>query len=374
MNSEQPIQVNFVNQHYLQKVMGLAEEMTIAATEDICDQRGLKLVAKGTRISSHLQEKLILHKLCKPLELSIAVEGGITSNEVVAEAKHLIETIEPISYMLKTATDGQGAPFDVMASAPISNAMSMMLTMGKHRGNSAFSHSVNVSLVSMCLAKKLGLSIKDQQIAGLAGLLHDIGELYIQPEYLQHRKTLRPSEWHHIVVHPRIGQMLLEELEDYPPAVGRAVAEHHERFDGSGYPRQISGKNISLVGQVVSVAEMISGVFMRNDRALERAELALKIIPGEHPAGLVSAVSEALQNARGKQKATSAATSDNTQQRVVNLHLRIVSVLEEVRRQIEQPVVQSKQAKELLQKIFQRAQIIQRAFCSTGLYICLDQD
>lgn len=52
----------------------------------------------------------------------------------------------------------------------------------------------------------------------------------------------------HLVAHPCLGQMLVNEPAAYPPSVGRAIVEHHERADGTGYPRQCPGKRISLPG------------------------------------------------------------------------------------------------------------------------------
>ena len=59
--------------------------------------------------------------------------------------------------------------------------MRLLLTMADHDGARALEHAVSVSLLSICMAGKLQLSDDDQQAAGLAGLLHDIGELYIAP-------------------------------------------------------------------------------------------------------------------------------------------------------------------------------------------------
>lgn len=370
---QQPIEIASVNQHYLDKVMDLAETRNVEATEDIFDARGNKLVAKGARISINMQEKLILHKLQKPLESSITVEGGITISDVVAEAKRLAETIDPIGRIIKTAGNQGTSPFDILAKAQIGNAMRMMLTIIERGGAEALTHSVMVSLVSICLAKKIGLSEKDQTTAALAGLLHDIGELYIKPEYLISSRPLSPSEWHHVVVHPRIGQMLIDELEDCPPAVGIAVSEHHERFDGSGYPRQLSGKEISVIGQVISVAEMISGVYIRQDRPLKRAELALKIIPGEHPYGLISAISGALHITTKNQQDTADAPPSDAQQLVSDLYKRIGSVLEASRKLLDLSTLQSKQAKDLLLNVLNRTHTIERAISGTGLYVFQEQ-
>jgi HD-GYP domain-containing protein (c-di-GMP phosphodiesterase class II) len=357
-----------VNQHYLNKVMDLSETMDVEASEDIFDARGMKLVAKGARISRNLQEKLILHKLSKPLESSIAVEGGINASVVVKEAQRIAEINGPIAAILRTAGQGGISPFQILKQTKFGSAMGLMLTIIERGGEAALAHSVIVSLTSVCLAKKMGLSDQDQMIVALGGLLHDIGELYIEPEYLSSKKRLLPHEWRHVIVHPRIGQMLINELENFPPEVGQAVSEHHERFNGAGYPRQKAGKNISIHGQIISVAEMMSGVFMRQDSPLERAELALKIMPGEHAHELVSVITSALVATRqGQPKMAESISAKESQDKVRQLSENISKVLQMADELLNSPSIQSPAAKKLLENAIQMAQVIKRAFSSTGL-------
>lgn len=298
-----------VNPNYLGKVMDLAEDMDVKTTEDIYDAHGTKLIAKGTQISPALQEKLILHRLRKPLESSIAVEGGIDSKQLVAEAKRMAEEVAPLACILKTSADDRVSPFKIISGIQLGSAMTMLLTIIQRGGAAALSHNVMVSLLSIWLADRIGLGIKDQTEVALAGLLHDVGELYIDANYVHPGKRLRPHEWRHMVVHPYIGQMLIRDLEKCPPSVGRAVAEHHERLNGTGYPRQLKGNEISIGGQILSVSETMAGIFVRNDRPLERAELALKLVHGEHAEALVSAVSSAMQVSRRQATATPAKTT-----------------------------------------------------------------
>ena len=356
-----------VNKHYLNKVMELAEERDVEAIEDIFDARGMKLIAKGAKISRSLQEKLIVHKLSKPFESSIALEGGVDIRTVVAEARRIAQAVEPIGYVLQ-ATSGDGpSAFDILGKVQFGNAMSMMLTITERGGQEALTHSVMVSLLSICLAKKLGLTLHDQNTLALAGLLHDIGELYIDPVYMDPKKILMPHEWCHIVVHPRVGQMLIGQLEDCSPAVALAVAEHHERFDGAGYPRQLAGKNISACGQILSVAEMISGVLTKKDCPLERAELALKIIPSEHAHQIVSAISSTFRRTRRVVSASQEIPSDEANQRAKVLFNHIATVVEVGNKMNELKAIRSNQAKQLLSQSVKRLQTIRHAFVSTGL-------
>ncbi|TCS39173.1 HD domain-containing protein [Paucimonas lemoignei] len=370
------VSINEVNKHYLDKVMTLSEERDVEATEDIFDARGMKLVAKGARISRDLQERLILHKLQKPLESSIAVANGVNSEIVVNAARQLMDTLAPVGVMQKATANKGPSPLDVMKQAKFGNSMSLMLTITERGGETALSHSVMVSLVSVCLAKKMGLGENVQSTVALSGLLHDIGELYIEPEYLDSKRRLRPHEWRHVVVHPRIGEMLINELENFPPSVAQAVSEHHERFDGGGYPRRLSGKNISIAGQILSVAEMISGVLMRQDRPLERAELALKIIPGEHAHELVSAVSSVLRLCGEEQQA---AVQDSTQHQMVYDRVQMLSgcidaALQHCQTLADTPALKSRAGKDSLAKGIQQIFAVKRAFNSTGLEICKNEN
>lgn len=363
--------INSVNKHYLDRVMNLADAADIMATEDIFDARGMKLVAKGTKISPSLQERLSQRHLSKPFESSIAVDAGVDVNAIAVEARRIAETVEPVRAIIQTVSGL--SPVQVLAGIQFGSAMSTMLTLVQRGGPRALEHSVMVSLLSICLGRKLGMSSTDQTIVALAGLLHDIGELYIEPQYLHSRSHLYPHEWRHVVVHPRIGQMLISNLENYPAAVAQAVFEHHERYDGSGYPRQVSGSNISAAGQVVATAEMISGVFVNPDHPLQRAELAMKVVPGEYVHQLVSAVSSAAQKARSeKGMGGGAMQTGEEKEKVTSLHKHIGTILETTQGMADTGCVTSQKGKHLLAEVLRRTTKIQHAFSSTGLDSCLE--
>lgn len=366
-------QLNSVNQHYLDRVMQVADVADIKATEDIFDARGMKLVAKGAPISRSVQEKLAMRRLTKPFETSIAIDSGVDVSVIVTEAQRIADTVEPVRSILR-AINGGPPPVQALAGLQFGSAMSTMLTLIQRAGGTALEHGVTVSLLSVCLARKLGLGGADQAVVALAGLLHDIGELYIDPQYLHSPNRLSPQEWRHVVVHPRIGQMLIAGLESYPAAVAQAVGEHHERSDGSGYPRRIAGSSISLAGQIVSVAEMMSGIVVNKDKPLQRAELALKVIPGEHAHPLVSAVSSVMQCARGENDARySAAPSGEERARVQGLYRNICEALEMAQRMIDSAELKSQAVNHLLSEALRRTVKIQRACSSIGLDACLQE-
>jgi hypothetical protein len=360
-----------VNKHYLDKLIRLAEAKPITATHDIVDTHGVRLVARGDQLNGEHFAALKGCTLKKTIESSLRVEDPVDTGLIVRTAERIIDTSGPINRILIATGGSSAAPLAHFANMVFGDPMRMLLTLAVHDGPHALEHVVSVSLLSLCMASKLQLSDDEQHAAGLAGLLHDIGELYVAPAWLTPEKRLLPREWAHLVIHPRLGQLLVGELASYPPAVGRAMAEHHQRCDGTGYPRQAPGKRISGPGQAVSVAEMIAGV-LGKDNPLERAELALKIVPGEHARELVSAISGALRQESHYHPAARDETAGLEDPR--RLFRRICAVLEKGQDLVDGPGAKSPHSRDLLGHAIERILTIQRAFISTGLDIYLNLD
>lgn len=361
-----------VNPHYLNRLMTLADTAPVLAIEDIFDARGVKLLAKGAHISRNLQEKLILHKLQKPLESSLMVEGGIDSHILVQIAERLIDTNIPLAKVLRTTCADGFNPISTLSNMKFGNSMTMMLTIADKGCSKALEHAVITSLLSICMTRKARLSEQDQQVSGLAGMLHDIGESYIDPIYLSSTKHFLPHEWGHFVVHPRIGQMLINDCKSYPAAVGRAVSEHHERYDGSGYPRQISGDGISVPGQFVAISELIASLMVR-EYPIARSELAIKIFPGEHAHGVLSVISEILRVSRVPLDGETPAPTDGRDENLKQLNDRISSSLACARSLFAGSHAMSPSFHDMLKQTIGRIEEIQRAFVSTGMDVYVKQ-
>jgi hypothetical protein len=231
-----------------------------------------------------------------------------------------------------------------------------------------------VSLMSVCLAKNMRMNDTKLVTAAVAGTLHDIGELYVEPEYLNGKRRLRPHEWKHVIVHPRVGQMLITELEKYPEDVSRAVFEHHERFDGGGYPRRAYGNNISLTGQIIAVAEMLSGIFVRAEKPIARARLAIKIVPGEHDGNVVSAVSQSLGRESNESFSDLNVPVHEAENEVRRLCERMGSALESIQSLLDSSNTLSLSGKKILSNALRQVAWIRQAFRATGLYAYMDAE
>lgn len=116
-------------------------------------------------------------------------------------------------------------------------------------------HALDTGVLTLLFATTYGLTGPDLEAAGLAALLHDIG--YVRLPRNLFRKAHRCSEQERRLMaqHPKLGAALLREQASVQDVVRHAVEEHHERIDGSGFPARLSGERISLLGQLVGLAD-----------------------------------------------------------------------------------------------------------------------
>lgn len=358
--------LNSVNEHCLDSVMMLAESSQVSAAEDIFDAHGTKLLAKGAVIAATMKDRLVLHKLRKPLETSLLLADGLTTTSILAEAESALERVPALKVFLGGRRE---SIFETLAAIPLQSAASLLLTAAEHSREGFFRHGVVVAMIAVSLAAEHRLSHSLRVMLAVAGLLHDIGELYIHPELLISQRRLSLQEWKHVAAHPRIGQVVLDELTDYPQTVIEAVAGHHERFDGSGYPRRLSGAQISLAAQVLSVAETLSGVVVRKEDVLVRSCLALKCVPGEHPHELVSAFSSLRRGYSGEPfpSAMFDGQSLSKTQEVIETMARAFAECDRI--SLESTLDSA--GAMLLERARNRLEALGRALTATGIEVCL---
>ena len=116
-------------------------------------------------------------------------------------------------------------------------------------------HSERVRAYTDLIADEMKLPTEDRDRLRWASLLHDVGKLTVHTEILN--KTGFPSEeeWEILRRHPLEGGRMIEPIKEWLGAWGLAVEQHHENYDGTGYPFGLAGKDISLAARIVSVAD-----------------------------------------------------------------------------------------------------------------------
>jgi len=139
-------------------------------------------------------------------------------------------------------------------------------------------HQQRVAQLACFIAEEMGLS--EERIEGIhmAGVLHDIGKISVPGEILSKPGKLSEVEFSIIKSHPDIGYEILKNIE-FPWPIAQITLQHHERMDGSGYPRSISGENILLEAKILAVADVVEAISShRPYRPTLGMEIAIKEI------------------------------------------------------------------------------------------------
>lgn len=137
-------------------------------------------------------------------------------------------------------------------------------------------HSLRVSRLARIIAQDLGFSSRRVETIETAALLHDIGKIdSIYAEIIQKRDKLTEEEHRVIKTHAVKGAELLQSLTSFPDDVIRGVRHHHERYDGTGYPDGLAGKDIPIASRVIMLCDSIDA--MLSDRPYRSAMSVEKV-------------------------------------------------------------------------------------------------
>jgi putative nucleotidyltransferase with HDIG domain/PAS domain S-box-containing protein len=136
-------------------------------------------------------------------------------------------------------------------------------------------HQKRVAQLSEAIAQEMGFRPDRVKYVKLMGLLHDIGKVAIPPEILNKTGMLTNTENNILKAHPHMGYVLLKDIE-FPWPLAQAIHQHHERWDGSGYPSGLSGEDIIIEARILAVADAVENlVFPRPYRETMVTEKAL---------------------------------------------------------------------------------------------------
>lgn len=181
-------------------------------------------------------------------------------------------------------------------------------------GDSLLLHSLNVAFIAMLIAKEAGWEPIAIQDAGLAGLVHDIGEMKIPTQITRKKTELTKAELSYLRMHPNYSYEQLSHINAFSKDVRIAVQQHHECLDGSGYPIGLKGEQISLIARLIGIVDcyeeslhprngvitltpnqVIAGLFKKADKQYDKAfiQLLIKVL-GVYPPGSFVTLSDGI--------------------------------------------------------------------------------
>jgi HD-GYP domain-containing protein (c-di-GMP phosphodiesterase class II) len=282
---------------FLQAVTELGRTRQVVTSQPIFNAQGVKLLEGGATVDQGLYERLVSHRLSRPLDECVEAEPAADAR-LLREAA--LAAIERWPFFARMAPPGRTREIVLasLAAVPLPKPIGLHLMLAHDTRPALFAHSILMALLCAHLAREGGAPLHDITSAAAAGLLHDMGMLHIDPGLLDSDERLTGDRLKPVYVHPLTASMLIGRFADYSKELVRAVVEHHEYLDGSGYPRGLVGNAISPLGRMLSLAEVVTAMFDgEREHPEQRVSLLLRINPRRYDAALVPSIHRLLRAA-----------------------------------------------------------------------------
>lgn len=155
-----------------------------------------------------------------------------------------------------------------------SNILNTLLKTLSEKSQETSFHSNRMAELAEKIAEEINLSQSEINRLNLAAKLHDIGKTVIPERILNKKGKLTESEWREIKDHPAVGHRILNATEEFSH-ISDAVLSHHEKWDGSGYPRGLKGEEIPLLARIIAIVDaydvMTNNQIYKDKKSKEKA-------------------------------------------------------------------------------------------------------
>jgi putative nucleotidyltransferase with HDIG domain len=190
------------------------------------------------------------------------------------------------AYLEKTVDIGRSEAFvsDVISSVARNREALTGLCKLRFYDEYSYTHSINVTVLATAFGQFLGLPEDELHLLGLGALFHDIGKANIPREVLNKPGRLDAREFQVVKRHPLESYVILKGKVGLDSKVLLAIVEHHEKYDGSGYPRGIGGEEVSMFARIISLADVYD--------ALTSERVYKKGMPPAHALGVMYGMRE----------------------------------------------------------------------------------
>lgn len=267
------------------------EGMTIG--KSIFNEAGKVLIQEGVQLSPRMIERLLDLHISKVYIQDQKTEGIVAESILSDQTKQMaLKTIhDNFNIIVKSnpknmviSSGEMSKSFRQTVKAILSDikghkkAISVLTDVCSH-DQYTFQHSLNVTIYTLAIASKY--SFTEQQLIeiGLGAILHDVGKIMVPYNILAKPDSLNDEEFEMIKKHPIDGFNILRKMEGIPLLCAHCAYQHHERLNGSGYPRGIGEKDIHLYAKIIGIADVFDA--LTSDRSYRKAmlpHLAMELI------------------------------------------------------------------------------------------------
>jgi len=273
----------------------------VVSTDDIYNKHGILLVRKGARIGSDMAQRILQHKLMKPLEEQVQLDRTLNATTVLAAFARFCETYPDIQ-KIHSELDFDKRFKNLVQRIEFANVIAQKLTVLQDRLPQKFENAVLCGWLATLIATEMNLTGDLIQTVLLAGLTHDVGLLHIPLEIVNKSGELTVAEWRAMQSHVVVGQLLLKNTKGVHPRAAIAVIEHHERCDGSGYPAGKTEEQLDVLGQIIGIADSVLAIrlhqFAKHGRNFRDALPYLHMNSATHSSAVYNAMHALLSKSK----------------------------------------------------------------------------
>ncbi|WP_416147103.1 HD-GYP domain-containing protein [Salipaludibacillus sp. HK11] len=240
----------------------------------IYNDLGQPLLNSGVELSDNMRERLKNKGISyvyveDPLTDDIYVEDTINAKTRAKSLKTIQENFNTISDQMALGKsidiDKLSPAFshvvkDILTEIESNKEAVSMLSEVISFDSYVFHHSLNVTVYSLALGQKMGLNNSELHDLGLGAMLHDLGKMGVPLEVLNKSEKLTDEEFDLIKNHASVGFEMLRKSHTLSLLTAHCAFQHHERLDGSGYPRQLAGADIHYYAKIIGVADVFDAV------------------------------------------------------------------------------------------------------------------
>jgi len=211
------------------------------------------------QVEEQLQQESNQKRELSPVSVSVELQRAA---KICAQSKQAVISMFQEARMGKAVDTGEARHLVEEISDSVARNPGALISLArlKTADDYTYMHSVAVCAMMVGLAKQLGLDEEQTRLAGMAGLMHDLGKALMPMEVLNKPGKLTEVEFNIIKTHPVEGHRLLLTSRDVHHVVLDVCLHHHEKTDGSGYPEGLKDEEISLFAKMGAVCDVYDAI------------------------------------------------------------------------------------------------------------------
>jgi HD-GYP domain-containing protein (c-di-GMP phosphodiesterase class II) len=260
---------------YLSAVTSCGDKRSLVVSQSIYSSNGIKLLDTGAKIDSRVLDRLFGHTLAEPIDRCVAAEAALRHKDLVERARELVAAAPLLARFESSAPEQSKRLWSALGECPFPPAIAIRLTVARDTAPALYEHSLRAAFLALFIGIGARFSERDLQVLATAALLHDIGMMHADPALYEKEKPLDTAARRQLFAHPLTGQMIAQREPLLSPVIAAAIAQHHERLDGTGYPQGLEGEAIGKFARVLMLVEVALAILEHNG---EQPELRLSSI------------------------------------------------------------------------------------------------